>query len=192
MTREELQSYTAPSQKSQYAVRARLTDSGIELQMRNDWITFTTTTSKANALLNSSFAWYQYQGGGDPKLRTLSYSVPDHIVPHIDLVQPTTRFGQLGAQRSSIFEMHRLDNAQDISSVTNTKAAATSQDINADCGFKITPRCLKSIYNINYTASASPENKVAFASYLEEYARYKDLTLFQEEFVPEARAKLHC
>lgn len=186
MTREELQSYAAPSPGSQGAVRDWLAGNGIEPLLRNDWITFTTTTRQANTLLNSSFAWYQYQGGGDPKLRTLSYSVPDHIVPHIDLVQPTTRFGQLGAQKSTIFEMHRVDDGKDISPVANKKVAASNQKADAECGYKITPTCLKLLYNINYTASASPENKVAFASYLEEYARYDDFKTFQEAFVSKA------
>lgn len=187
MTREELQSYAAPSPESQGAVRDWLAGNGIEPLLRNDWITFTTTTRQASTLLNSSFAWYQYHGGGGPKLRTLSYSVPDHIVPHIDLVQPTTRFGQLGTQKSTIFEMHRVDDAQDISPVANNnKVAASKQQTDTDCGYRITPKCLKLLYNINYTASASPENKVAFASYLEEYARYQDFTTFQEAFVSNA------
>ncbi|KAK1834613.1 tripeptidyl-peptidase [Podospora conica] len=186
MTRDELQSHAAPSPESQAAVKDWLTSNRIEARVRNDWVTLTTSTSKANALLNSSFSWYQYQNGGGPKLRTLSYSIPDHLVQYIDLVQPTTRFGQLGAQKSTIFEMHRVEDAQDISSATNAKFTANSQGVDESCAYRVTPNCLKSLYNINYTASAGPENKVAFASYLEEYARYEDFTKFQKEFVPKA------
>ena len=191
MTREELRSYTAPSQASTSAVVQWLREYGVVPSLDNEWVSFTTTVATADKLLNTTFDWYQYSSGGGPQLRTLSYSVPDSIAYHIDLVQPTTRFGQLAAHKSTIFEMHRLEDNEEIEAVaTKANFAATSQSGNAvECGTTITPACLKSLYNINYTASAGPENKVAFCSYLEEYARYEDLGLFQDRFAPAAKGQ---
>ena len=191
MTRDEVRSYTAPSQASTAAVTQWLSAHGIEPRVDNDWVSFTTTTGVASELLNTTFAWYKYEGGGGDKLRTLSYSVPDHIVAHIDLVQPTTRFGRLGAKRSSIFDIHRVGDATAADAIA-TKGAFIAADNSNDavqCGSMVTPACLKSLYNINYTASASNENKVAFCSYLEEYARYRDLELFTEKYVPQAKGQ---
>lgn len=183
---EEIRSYTAPSDTS--VVVAWLKEHGVESVTNdmNDWITFTTKKSVAESLLNTTFRWYEYEGGGGPKLRALSYSVPEHVADHIDLVQPTTRFGNFGAKRSTIFEMHRVEESDDIATKTTTAFIANAADDVPVCGTTITPACLKSLYNINYTASAGPENKVAFTSYLEQYARYSDLEIFQNRFIPGA------
>ncbi|KAI2602559.1 tripeptidyl-peptidase [Hypoxylon sp. NC1633] len=177
MTRDQVRAYTAPTEKSVSSVLGWLTGSGIRSSVDNDWITFTTDVKTANDLLDADFAWYQYEKGGGPKLRTLSYSVPDELSGSIDLIQPTTRFGQLGAKRSTIFEMQILEPAEEDFVKADIAVAA------ADCNpSRITPACIKSLYNIQYTAS--PEgNLVAFSSYLEEYARYSDLQSFETQYL---------
>lgn len=189
MSKEELRSYTAPTARSVSDVSSWLAEFGIQQDIDNDWITISTTIKTANELLNAKFAWYEYEEGGGPKLRTLSYSVPDGVADHVDLVQPTTRFGQLGAKRSTIFDMTIIDedvNAPSAASVDGVKAK-----VNVDaavCGATITPDCLKSLYNINYTPKEKG-NLVAFASYLEEYARYSDLQTFETNYVPAAKGQ---
>ncbi|KAI0468320.1 tripeptidyl-peptidase [Xylaria cf. heliscus] len=180
LSRLELRSYTAPTEEALSSVISWLSKSNIKPLVNNDWITFSTNVETANELLNTTFAWYQYEKGGSPKLRTLDYSVPDELAKNIDLIQPTTRFGQLGARKSTIFDMQILGPADEKAKVEATDAAA------ADCNTsQITPACLKSLYNINYTPPASG-NLVAFASYLEEYARYSDLASFESRWLPSA------
>ncbi|KAI0455250.1 tripeptidyl-peptidase [Xylaria acuta] len=180
LSRLELRSYTAPTDEAVSSVVSWLSNSNIKPLVNNDWITFSTTVETANELLNTTFAWYQYEKGGSPKLRTLDYSVPDELAKNIDLIQPTTRFGQLGARKSTIFDMQILGPADEEAKVKATGAAA------ADCNTsQITPACLKSLYNIQYTPPASG-NLVAFASYLEEYARYSDLASFESRWLSTA------
>ncbi|KAK0705874.1 peptidase S8/S53 domain-containing protein [Lasiosphaeria miniovina] len=188
MTRDEVRSYTAPSGQATAVVSEWLRKHGVEPLVDNDWVSFTTTVGTANGLLGTKFGWYEYVGGGGPKLRTLSYAVPEDVAVHVDLVQPTTRFGQLGAKKSTIFEMRRLETVDKTPTAT-TNANFVAQAGAAVCGSTITPDCLKSLYNINYTASASADNKVAFASYLEEYARYADLQTFEERYAPAAKGQ---
>ncbi|KAI0378654.1 tripeptidyl-peptidase [Hypomontagnella monticulosa] len=180
MSRDQVKAYTAPTEKSVSSVVSWLAESGVKSSVNNDWITFTTSVKTANDLLDANFSWYQYQEGGSPKLRTLSYSVPDELSANIDLIQPTTRFGQLGAKRSTIFEMQVLEPEEE-DTIKATMAVEA-----ADCNpSRITPACLKSLYNIKY--KASPEgNLVAFSSYLEEYARYADLQSFETQYLAEA------
>ncbi|KAK3386632.1 peptidase S8/S53 domain-containing protein [Podospora didyma] len=189
MTRDELRSYTAPSLDTTATVTQWLVKHGIEPSVDNDWVSFTTTVGRANELLGTTFRWFEYAGGGGAKLRTLSYNVPDEVAAHIDLVQPTTRFGQLGAKKSPIFEMHRVGPVEDTTATATTKTNFAVSEDAAVCGSTITPDCLKTLYNINFTASTSPANKVAFASYLEEYARYSDLQSFEERYVPRAKGQ---
>lgn len=158
---------------------------GITPAVDNDWMTINTNVSTANALLDADFQWYSYTGGGGLKLRTLSYSVPDNVAEHVDLVQPTTRFGQLGRQRSTIFSVDILPEAQeaDVNELAQIKASGTASA--APCTTTVTPACLRALYNISYTP-ATDGNLVAFASYLEEYARYDDLAQFEQQQLPDA------
>ncbi|OTA62096.1 tripeptidyl-peptidase [Hypoxylon sp. EC38] len=180
MSRDQVRAYTAPTEHSVSSVVNWLAESGVKSSVNNDWITFTTNVKTADDLLNAKFAWYQYEKGGSPKLRTLSYSVPDELAGSIDLIQPTTRFGQLGAKRSTIFEMQVLEPEEE--EAVKADIAVQAADCNPS---RITPDCLKSLYNIKYTASPDG-NLVAFASYLEEYARYSDLQTFETQYVPQA------
>jgi tripeptidyl-peptidase-1 len=187
LTRDEVRSYTAPSLEAVTDVTAWIRQYGIRHQVDNDWISFSTTVKTANDLLNTTFGWYEYEGGGGPKLRTLSYSVPDTLADHVDLVQPTTRFGQLGAKKSTIFDMTIVDDDASVKPASAGSSKAANIDT-AICGSTITPDCLKSLYNINYTAT--PEgNLIAFSSYLEQYARYSDLQAFEAQYVPAAKGQ---
>lgn len=187
MTREELRSYTAPSDDALSAVTGWLHQHAIQPVVEHDWVSFTTTVRTANELLDTQFAWYQYlQRAGGPALRTLSYSVPDHVAAHIDLVQPTTRFGNLGARKSAIFDSYPLV-VEDDPLLPGSKANFVANTMDAEaCTSTVTPDCLKSLYNIHYKPAAPEDNKVAFASFLEQYARYDDLDEFEQHLVPEA------
>lgn len=180
LSREELRSYVAPTARATDEVSAWLAEYDIVPRVDNDWMTITANVTTANALLSANFNWYEYAGGGGLKLRTLSYSVPDAVAPHVDLVQPTTRFGSLGAARSTIFNMTILEDVE----AADVKLGATKVAA-APCTTTVTPACLKALYNIGYTPTAYG-NLVAFASYLEQYARYSDQTLFQQRYLPEA------
>jgi tripeptidyl-peptidase-1 len=186
MTRDDLRSYTAPSHDAVSAVTGWLEQHAIRPVVDHDWVSFTTTVRTANELLGTQFAWYQYlDGAGDPALRALSYSVPDHVAAHINLVQPTTRFGNLGARKSSVFDMHPLELDDGVIPDTKAHYVAGGADP-AACTHSITPECLRLIYNIHYTPVAPENNKVAFASFLEEYARYGDMQDFEQRLVPDA------
>ncbi|KAI2778785.1 tripeptidyl-peptidase [Daldinia loculata] len=183
LSRDEVRAYTAPTKRSVSSVADWLTKSGVESTVNNDWITFKTDVKTANDLLGANFAWYQYEKGGSPKLRTLSYSVPDELAGSIDLIQPTTRFGQLGAKRSTIFEMQLLEPEEE--DAVKADMAVDAADCNTS---RITPACLKSLYNIKYTAPTEG-NLVAFSSYLEEYARYSDLQSFENQYLTQAKGQ---
>ncbi|KAK4176196.1 peptidase S8/S53 domain-containing protein [Triangularia setosa] len=184
LTRDELRSYTAPSKSATLAVTRWLEDHSIQSAVAdNDWVSFSTSVENASHLLKTDFAWYlNAENDSELKLRTLAYSVPDEVAAHIDLVQPTTRFGQPVAKRSTIFELHHLDAA----AADKIKLAAGTAE---GCNLTITPDCLKWLYDIKYTPTDSVENTIAFASFLEQYARYDDFQTFQSTYVPEAQGQ---
>lgn len=187
-TRDQLRSLTAPSDASISAVTAWLQKHAIQPVLDHDWFTFTTNVSTANRLLDSRFAWYAHnQAPSRPALRVLSYSVPDDIASHIDLIQPTTRFGNLAARKSTIFDVHRLHTGKDIvPGKGRVVLSGVDTDDSKDCVGFVTPECLRRLYNVRYKPVNPQGNKVAIVSFLEEYARYDDMEEFAAELLPEA------
>ncbi|KAI8633223.1 subtilisin-like protein [Xylariaceae sp. FL1651] len=172
---DEMKRMLLPSQESLSSVHAWLTAAGIEdIEDDADWVSFKTTVGVANKMLDTQFSWYISEEAKPRKaLRTLKYSVPDDVAEHINLVQPTTRFASIRANHETETEIIGL------------QVASLAGDA-VNCDTTITPQCLKTIYNIDYTPDPKSGSKVAFASYLEEYARYSDLALFEQNILPEA------
>ncbi|CAI7617631.1 unnamed protein product [Penicillium glandicola] len=176
-THEEMKRMLQPSAESADSIRDWLEGAGItRIEQDADWMTFYTTVETANELLAANFKFYVNGVKHIERLRTLKYSIPEALVSHINMIQPTTRFGQLRANRAILH-----------SQVKETDAAFRSNAMSTspDCNSIITPQCLKEIYNIgDYQASNTSGSKAAFASYLEEYARYSDLELFEKNVAP--------
>lgn len=179
---EEVKRMLQPASESVEAIHQWLEKAGItHIQQDADWMTFYTTVEKANNLLDANFQYYLNENKQVERLRTLEYSVPDELVSHINLVTPTTRFGQLHAEGVTLHGKSKDVDEQ-------FRQAATSPS--SDCNSAITPQCLKDLYKVgDYKASASNGNKVAFTSYLEQYARYSDLALFEQNIAPYAQGQ---
>ncbi|KAJ5960671.1 Peptidase S8/S53 subtilisin/kexin/sedolisin [Penicillium vulpinum] len=178
-THEEMKRMLQPSAESANSIRDWLESAGItRIEQDADWMTFYTTVETANKLLAANFNFYVNSAKHTERLRTLEYSVPEALVSHINMIQPTTRFGQMRANRAILHTQ-----------VKETDEAFRSNAMSAtpNCNSIITPQCLKDIYNVSdYKASSTIGNKVGFASYLEEYARYSDLQLFEKNVAPSA------
>jgi tripeptidyl-peptidase-1 len=172
---EEMKSMLMPSEETVSSVSAWLKAAGIEsFEIDSDWVTFKTNVGVANQLLDTEFAWFVSNEATPRKvLRTLEYSVPDEVAGHINLVQPTTRFAAIRANHETGSELEVI-----------TVAASANATVN--CDVAITPQCLKQLYKIDYKPDPKSGSKAAFASYLEEYARYRDMALFEKNILPEA------
>ncbi|TEY36183.1 hypothetical protein BOTCAL_0561g00030 [Botryotinia calthae] len=178
LEREELKKFIKPADQSTQAVLSWLEKSGIsESNIHNDgeWINFRTSIKQAEDMLNTTFHYYAHQDQKQNKqIRTLGYSIPKEISSHITMIQPTTRFGQIRAQRSQIFR-------EDFSALSLPTLNTTA------CNVTITPQCLRDLYNIgDYTAKANPESRLGVAGYLGQWAKYDGLEAFLEKYAPYA------
>ncbi|GAQ42907.1 tripeptidyl-peptidase sed2 [Aspergillus tubingensis] len=180
-THDEMKRMLLPSDTAVDSVRDWLESAGVHnIQVDADWVKFHTTVDKANALLDADFKWYVSDAKHIRRLRTLQYSIPDALVSHINMIQPTTRFGQIQPNRAT---MRSKPKHADETFLT----AATLAQNTSHCDSIITPHCLKQLYNIgDYQADPKSGSKVGFASYLEEYARYADLERFEQHLAPNA------
>lgn len=178
---DEMKKMLLPSDAAVSAVRGWLKSNGIsDIQQDADWINFWTTVGVANSLLDTKFQWYVNDGDQSTVLRTLEYSVPESVARHINMVQPTTRFGGNRATLRRVSDKQGGNGA--------LRAAATSGPPSiADCYDGVNPRCLKALYKIGeYEADPKSGSKIGFASFLEQYARYSDLDLFEKNIAPYA------
>jgi tripeptidyl-peptidase-1 len=186
MSREEVSTMLRAADESRITVWSWLMAAGVPSQNisdhHRDWLQVTTQVQMAEMMLNNTFLWYREISSGHQRLRALQYSVPAEIAPHINVIQPTTRFGQMSRQRmkDSIFCLPK-GNILDLSQ--------HSQDAGLNktyCNGTVTPKCLKQMYNVHYQAEANIANRIGFASFLNESARYSDLAIFEEKLAPAA------
>ena len=99
-------------------------------------------------------------------VRTTSYSLPNHLHDHIDVIQPTTMFGRFKRHRSTISRVGKdipqpdLDAAPFIDAVSGVTVAAS-------CKQTITISCLQQLYNaVGVVPSATNNNSIAVTGYL--------------------------
>jgi tripeptidyl-peptidase-1 len=178
---DEMKRMLQPTQEAVESVRGWLESAGIsDIEEDADWINFRTTVGVANDLLEADFKWYVNEVGHIERLRTLAYSLPQSVASHVNMVQPTTRFGQIKPNRATM-------RGRPVQVDADILSAAMQASDSSTCDQVITPQCLKDLYNIgDYKADPKGGSKVAFASFLEEYARYDDLAKFEEKLAPYA------
>lgn len=182
LKRDELRDMMKPHEASTAAVLQWLDDAGIPQALvddDSDWVNVATTVRNASALLSADFAVYGQDGTEVKKVRTLKYSVPEHVREHITMVAPVIRFGQAKPLRSIIDSIQRAESSIQASDIPNP-------DLNvAACNRTLTPECLRALYKVG-SYQATPTNRSLFgiAGYLEQYAKYNMLEKFQSTYAP--------
>lgn len=183
LKRDDLKELVKPRAESTDAVLAWLKESGVESKdIANDgeWINFVAPVSTAEAMMDTTFKTYQSLVRDDiQKVRALQYSVPEDVREHIDLIQPTTRFGQVEAQISLIHDQEEVPDA----AVADMGVAA----VNATCNYSITPQCLAELYNFaDFKAHPNVSTVIGVTGFLEQYARFKDFAQWARMYSPKA------
>lgn len=179
LKRAELKELIKPRAESTDAVLNWLKESGVasdDVENDGEWINFIAPVSTAEKMMDTTFKTYQSLVRDDiKKIRALQYSVPKEIREHIDMIQPTTRFGQIRPQASQVHDKEIIQNS------VSVKAAAP----NATCNNQITPQCLKDLYNFaDFKADPNASVLIGVNGFLEEYARFKDFADFARLFAP--------
>ncbi|KAK9860570.1 Peptidase S8/S53 [Penicillium brevicompactum] len=139
------------------------------IQPDGNWILFTVPINQAEHMLRSEFFYYHNEAQKEPVIRTLGYSVPSDILPYIQLIQPTTRFGNISPRKLTMLK-HEL---------------ATPEQLASGCDEAITPSCLHNLYGIgNVSTTPDRRNRLGVSGFLEQYARHGDLEEFFAHYSP--------
>ncbi|KAG5722083.1 Tripeptidyl-peptidase sed2, partial [Termitomyces sp. T112] len=190
LSKEEVDALVAPDQDSIDAVNDWLASHGIQnsdviRSSAGDWVTIMLPVHMVEKMLDTKYHIWKHDNG-NTIVRTTSYSLPEHLHAHIDVIQPTTMFGQLQKMRSTIVWS---DEAEIVSSVQNLAPivnAETGVSVDASCNATITLTCLKQLYNAVGLTPSALNNSIAVTGYLEQFANFQDLQSFYTEQNPAA------
>ncbi|KIJ37427.1 hypothetical protein M422DRAFT_260099 [Sphaerobolus stellatus SS14] len=189
LSKEHVEELAAPHPEGLAAVNNWLYSHGFDVNdlarsPSKDWVKIKTTIQKAELMLNTTYHMWKNSKTDEALVRTTSWSVPDFLDTHIDLVHPTTMFRSI-QPRAATF---RLSTAAPGKGAVSQVPSAGPQAVDPSCNHTITPTCLLQLYNaIDYKVQAAKKgNQIAIASYLEQFANIADLTQFYTLLRPEA------
>lgn len=176
LKRAELKDLLRPSSEATDAVMRWLEESGVrsqDIEEDGEWINFIAPVSTAEEMMDAQFTTYRsVLQPNIQKTRTLQYSVPGELHNFIDMIQPTTRFGQIRAQLSQYLNKEVIGDAGTGLNVTQ-------------CNTTVTPSCLRDLYKFgNYKIDPKAGSKLGINGFLEQYALFADLAQFNAEYAP--------
>jgi tripeptidyl-peptidase-1 len=157
-------------------------ESAIHRSSSGDWIALKVTVKQAEELLGTTYNVYRNPESDSYVVRTMGYSLPSMLHDHINVVTPTTYFGNMQAMKSTSFLQPEIKPIQhDINNGDVSNAVPPTS-----CNSVITPSCLRTLYNTaGYTPSAS-RTTLGIAGYLDEFANNADLQTFLTRFRSDA------
>ncbi|PSK60694.1 hypothetical protein B9Z65_844 [Elsinoe australis] len=179
LKREEIKELLRPYPHATDAVLEWLRSSGVDDKYIIDdgeWINFWSNVTEAEKLLDATFEVYGSDYKKLQKIRTLRYSVPSKLHPYVDMIQPTTRFGEIRPMTNQVFEVEDLG-----------PAGTNPPPLNSTfCNSTITPDCLRALYKVREVPGLDLRKTgfLGINGFLEEYARYDDFEQFAAVYAP--------
>jgi tripeptidyl-peptidase I len=158
---DEVKSFVQPSDATVSAFNAFANANNLQTSVvspNGDWISFTTTVEHANALFGATFETFTHQAMAKPLTRTLSMSIPEELVGHVDTVHPSTSF-----------------DVPDPHLAPFVVPVPVKRDIPASCNSTITPSCLQDIYGIPATPAKEKSSTLLVTGYAGQFAQTADL-----------------
>ncbi|KAF9063844.1 family S53 protease [Rhodocollybia butyracea] len=173
---EEAKAFAGPSPDTVHAVTSWLNENGITnittTGAFDDWLAFSISVSTANSLFEADFQLFTEIGGSIQLTRTLAYSIPADLQPHINLLHPSTDFVRVS--KGPKFHIPAP------SSSNNTARALSATPSCNTAG--ITPTCLQELYGIPTTEATQLSSTLAVSGFLDEWPQTADLESFLTTF----------
>ncbi|KAF7329705.1 Family S53 protease-like protein [Mycena kentingensis (nom. inval.)] len=173
LTQQEVAEFVKPTAESLSAVTAWLETnqlSATPVSPAGDIVQVAIPVSKANALLNAQFTSFTHPNINETSFRTLQYSLPADLAPHIAFIHPTTSF-------TNPFAVPKL----------TPVPVPSGKRTDPSCADITTPSCIQDEYGLPTTPATQSEknNILGVAGFLNQYANFNDLKDFLTEFRPD-------
>ncbi|KAJ7698737.1 peptidase S8/S53 domain-containing protein [Mycena rosella] len=181
----------APSDEAVHAVTSWIKERGfaqerVRVSKTKGWVMLNASVAETEALLNTEYHVYAHEPSGKEHVACDEYQLPAHIVPHIQMIQPTIDFNAILGKRAASTSTH-ITLGQPGAGTVSPKLAATVSAIFSDldnCHQQITPTCLRALYGISYLPIAAAKNSLGIVEYTPQAYRPTDLDMFFSEFDP--------
>ncbi|RDX44370.1 subtilisin-like protein [Lentinus brumalis] len=183
-SKSDVEHLVAPKAESSKTVADWLSNNGItpsSISSSGDMLTIEVPASRANTLLNANFTTYVHDATNATMTRTLSYSLPDELGPHVSFIYPTTQV----LSPSSRLRIRAVDHPTTMDGRhPRTRRADVASACNSEFG--TTPECLQTLYNIPAISATASGNTLAVTGFLDEVPDPDDLKTFLARFRPDA------
>ncbi|KDQ54115.1 hypothetical protein JAAARDRAFT_136070 [Jaapia argillacea MUCL 33604] len=185
----------APSKETVDTVYEWLTSAGIDgsrirVTKAKTWIEVNATVAEAERLLNADYHVYKH-GTGKEHVACDSYSVPEHVSKHVDIITPTIHFDAV-IKRGEESESSNVSNigrpGVGIHPVSGGKISTLLTELE-NCDVQITPACLRALYGIIYEPVATSRNSYGIVEYTPQAYLQSDLDIFFGNFSPSLYGK---
>ncbi|KAJ7591435.1 tripeptidyl peptidase A [Mycena floridula] len=188
LTKEEVDEVVAPNEEAHALVDAWLVSYRVPVDRApaKDWVSLTVPIRLAEKMLDTKYFVWKHLETGDNITRTTSYSLPEQLHEHVDLIQPTTMFSRWQSMRSTVFFEEAQVNSKEIAVETSYQSPGLTP-VDPKCNLTITISCLKQLYGaVDYKVKSAHKNSIGISSFLEQNVNRADLQTFYKEQVPAA------
>ncbi|KAF8148291.1 family S53 protease [Crassisporium funariophilum] len=175
LTKEEVEAFVAPPPDTVSLVNQWLSNNDIfakTVSPAGDWLEFSIPINKANSLIAANFQVFQHPETGKEFVRTLSYSIPEALLGHIDVVHPTTTFD------NPFVHLPFVSNPNAPVQKPEDEFEIESRADLATCATAVTPACLEALYGIPTTAGTQSTNVLGVSGFIDQFANQADLATF--------------
>ncbi|EJD45534.1 family S53 protease-like protein [Auricularia subglabra TFB-10046 SS5] len=170
---DQVADFMAPPPDALSAVTRWLSDNGAtpaRASLAGDWLKFSMPAAQADTLFYANFTVFAHAATNARVVRTLQYSLPPPLRPHIRLLFPGVSFGNPHAPpRYSVVRPRE-------------RSADASP---ASCEDMVTPACVQALYGVPTAPATQPSNVLAITGFNEQYASQADLTQFLTQYRPD-------
>ncbi|KAF8188541.1 tripeptidyl peptidase Sed3 [Mycena galopus ATCC 62051] len=188
LSKEQVHALSSPSNDTLDLVEGWLAThnaSSVKWSSSKDSVTAVVPISSAEKMLSTRFGVFEHIKSTKRVVRTLSYSLPRDLAPHIDFVHPTTAF--LDPLRHGMGKFSSGGNVVAPSDIQKRPTPLNQSDFES-CVSVVDPPCVRKLYNIgNYTPEVlDGRNHIGVAGYLDILAKPQSLKLYLNDYIPES------
>ncbi|KAK7057811.1 Tripeptidyl peptidase A [Favolaschia claudopus] len=175
LSRDEVHALSTPTDEAVQLVSDWLSANNaksVKWTPSKDSVTAVVSVSSAESMLSTRFGVFEHGPTGERIVRTLSYSLPEELAPHVDFVHPTTAF--LTPRRRA------PSPAPDANGVHLEKRPVPLNQSNFEsCVSVADPPCVRRLYNIgDYKPKIIDETK--------NHIGVESLKLYLNDYIPES------
>ncbi|KAG2367592.1 tripeptidyl peptidase A [Suillus spraguei] len=191
LSKQETETLMAPHPETLDIVNEWLALHGLEEEdvkrsSARDWVTIRVPVGLAEEMLDTTYYVYKHTATGESIVRTTSYSLPDILHDHVDLIQPTTMFARFKAFRSTLLWYNQTQSTVSYPP-GETISGPAGNAVNASCNNTIILSCLRQLYNAeNYATTDKNNNALGITGFVYEYVNNEDLQQFYQAQNPSA------